>query len=570
MAFRCGARHDGARVHGTKLHHIRPRPAVYAYSWRLADSWYDAFVHRQRNADSQVASANRGLHMATENPLPEPAPVGAAVSHAASDPIIPAYGREIPGAAVPLWADPRWRRPGHQVLLLLGLWVAYALIVRALGTATAWRSSAPPLWAWWSSEIRHDPSCFFWHFPPFLLMAGWIFSVRRLYRTGARPAWVLPAGLAFVLLFNISISMMRGGFSELHRPFTAADRTGIEYAHDVWRVHDTVSWLRDYHLILNQLTLHSRTHPPGAVLVLYWSRQIFGGAIINSVWCAILLSALAVVPVYLLALKMYGRRTALAVVALYALTPNLVLFGATSMDGVFVLAPMVATYLMYRALRARKRGALQVYCAAAGVVMAAAFMLTYTTLIVGLLLMAVGLLVMRSNSIDLPRRRVATAYAIALAAFALSLLSLHWGTGYQFVASLKVSIHSDHTVMETHRLTFGRYFDISIANVLAFLFGTGLVNVVLFGREIAADIPRLRRGGVSWAIALAATLLVISFARLFTWETERVWLMLAPLVVLCAAHCAGSRPGRGSRIEWAMLVLFTQTWLTQAALWTMW
>jgi hypothetical protein len=44
---------------------------------------------------------------------------------------------------------------------------------------------------------------------------------------------------------------------------------GIEYYHDALNINDPVSWIASYEHIQPELRLHSRSHPPGPVLVMY-------------------------------------------------------------------------------------------------------------------------------------------------------------------------------------------------------------------------------------------------------------------------------------------------------------
>ena len=72
-------------------------------------------------------------------------------------------------------------------------------------------------------------------------------------------------------------------------------------------------------------------------------------------------------------------------------------------------------------------------------------------------------------------------------------------------------------------------------------------------------------------IAGVASVLIFSFARLFTHETERVWLFFVPVGILAAASWIARAGGMERRLlEWAMALTFMQTWLMQLLLFTMW
>jgi hypothetical protein len=138
-------------------------------------------------------------------------------------------------------------------------------------------------------------------------------------------------------------------------------------------------------------------------------------------------------------------------------------------------------------------------------------------------------------------------------------------TGFSLLACLNASRHSDHYVMKTFSLADGRYFDISFSNLFAFLIGTGFVTVMFWWRFFQhRKIDPLQ-------LAALITIVVLSFAGLFTHETERIWLFFIPLPLMAAAKVIQEEGFNSSRLlEWAMGALFLQTWLCQVFLYTMW
>jgi hypothetical protein len=122
--------------------------------------------------------------------------------------------------------------------------------------------------------------------------------------------------------------------------------------------------------------------------------------------------------------------------------------------------------------------------------------------------------------------------------------------------------------MRTFSISFGRYLDISFSNLIAFLIGVGLPAMVLWGRETIESLKR-RTSADRFNIALVISVLFFSFARLFTHETERVWLFFVPLALIAAASWIARR-GDGRLLEWTMCLSFVQTWLFQLLLFTIW
>jgi hypothetical protein len=76
-------------------------------------------------------------------------------------------------------------------------------------------------------------------------------------------------------------------------------------------------------------------------------------------------------------------------------------------------------------------------------------------------------------------------------------------------------------------------------------------------------------------LAFALALIAFSFARMFSLETERIWIFMTPLILIPAANevmqIRSSKPLRVTlRVSTVMLLLFAQTWLTEILLYTWW
>jgi 4-amino-4-deoxy-L-arabinose transferase-like glycosyltransferase len=304
-------------------------------------------------------------------------------------------------------------------------------------------------------------------------------------------------------------------------------------------------------------SIHSRTHPPGPVIFLYFVKCLFGGGVATAAWSAVIVTATAVVPFYLLARDLAGERVARVAAAIYAVVPSLVLFGATSMDGVFLVPLMWSMYFMRRVVaRPNIRNAI-----GAGIALAVSLMLSYVTVCVGTMMVLYAIM---EVSVDAKRIwRVAGAYAISAGVIVLSLWLINVTSGFNYLKCFEASRYFDHYLMRTFHISFGRYLDISFSNLVAFLIGVGLPVVVLWWKKIW-----------KWdRFVTAGTIAVIgfSFAKLFTRETERIWLFFAPVAVLGAASCIG-RLGSSQRrvLEWVMGLLFAQVWLFQVFLYTIW
>ena|GEM_PF-2162858 len=500
--------------------------------------------------------------------------------------------------------------------VLLG---AYIALIMLLQTETARRSTAPPWYSW----LRLPPTRTRWQSAllalPAVAFAGWAGVVRRLIARPVPQALTLLSAFSFVLAINVTTAMMDGSPKAIWKPF---DWPGSEYFSDVPAVRGVGQFLHGYVQNLYRYSIHARTHPPGAVLVLYFVARALGPGIAKAAWSAVLITATGVAPFYLLVRRLASRHTASIALALYAAAPSLVLFGATSMDGVFLVAMLWSTYFLHRAIV--QPG--MVNSIVAGIVLAASLMLSYVTVCVGVMMFLYAILELAAGRKQIGRGvrdtfgkassspppvfrgrarvgvswanrrstptpalplstggggnslrqvsptlgRVAGSFAVCAIVIALCLAILYGLTGFNYLACLRASRFYDHYAMRTFHISFLRYLDISFSNLIAFLIGVGFPVLVLWWKQtIHSLIPRTPADRFN--LAGVASVLIFSFAGLFTHETERIWLFFAPVGLLAAASWIG-RAGSMQRrlLEWTMALTFMQTWLMQLLLFTIW
>jgi hypothetical protein len=393
-----------------------------------------------------------------------------------------------------------------------------------------------------------------WAMVPVALFVGMAWMIRRLLLSPRhRPILAISVLLAGVAGVNLTVGLAgRGGWPELCH---AIDAPATHYYGDIDRVGDVASFLRDFPLTLPSLSLHSSTHPPGGA-IFYHVLGDLAGRNHAAIYVAVLLfTALSVIGLYLVAWDLLGPRGAVIAGALYLVTPNLVLV-APSPDGVFAVFSVWAICCFHFALRRHWAWALP-----AGALLAMGMLMTYATTVTGLLLAVYALL-------DWIARRQTRFALLSLGAcgltFLLSLAMLWVATGFNIIDGLKAAMEKDARQMLKEGQTVLMWFNISVGNLFAFLIAVGLANVVLWWRDL---VRMLRQGwrscpGAPLVLAFTATLLLISFAKLFTLEVERIWVFLSPLVVLAAAssvraHAQGQSPFAATMVAAGLLLAQT-------------
>jgi hypothetical protein len=356
-----------------------------------------------------------------------------------------------------------------------------------------------------------------------------------------------------VFAMNVAVAMIDGGPRAISKPFSWG---GSEYFDDVRDVTSVKVFLGGYVRNMWHYSIHSRTHPPGPVLFLYCVKRVLGPSIQAAAWSAVAVTASAVVPFFLFARCVAGERVATMGMGIYVVVPSLVLFGATSMDGVFLTSLMWSMYWMRRVIAKPGIG----NSIAAGVALFVSLMLSYVAVCAVVLMAIYALMEVRGRPSIC---KVAGFFAIAAVLVVLLLWSVYLGCGFNYVGSFRASRHFDHYSMRTFTMSFSRYLDISFSNLVAFLIGMGLPVVVLWGKEM--------RSASRFVVAGTITIVGFSFAKLFTHETERIWLFFAPVAILAAASwIARLKSDQQRALEWTLGLLFAQTWVFQVLLYTIW
>lgn len=476
----------------------------------------------------------------------------------------------MPLELAPLTVSPR---PAHVRLAwqtgvaLLAL-LAYALLVRMAQTEAGTRSGIPPIYAWFKSP----PHANVWQalqwllpIPLFLGWRRWMTADDGPLRSGR--VWVALLPLA-VLLMNAAVATTDGAVSGLVRPL---DYPGVEFYCDTHFVQSTGQFLHDFVGLHGWLALHSRTHPPGPILFLHYANRLVP-SIDFAAFATMAVTALTVIPVHLLARRLYGRRAAAIATGLYVVTPNLVLYGATSMDGVYTLPLLLSLYAFFRAVEAESSAAAVAWSVGTGLLMALSMLMTFSTVCLGMLLAAYGVVAYLRLR---PWRRIWGVLLLAGAAFALAYVALYRATGYDLIAAVRASMESDADKMGPRRRALLPYLDVSVANLLAFAIGCGVVTSILWAKQVKATVLSvLRRQAVDpLLLSFAAAVVFLSFSTLYRFETERIWIFFAPLVLIAAAKQIAHAPGpAGTRklFDLCLCALFVQTYLMQMFLFTLW
>ena len=392
-----------------------------------------------------------------------------------------------------------------------------------------------------------------WLIPAVVVVAGFLLLARYLYlRSSLRPAPVLALSVLSFFAIGTSVAMIDGYIPTLQRDVRPAvlypyTQPFASYA-DVPKVDakGPAALLRGFsRRTLNEsMANHSRTHPPGPILFLWGSRRLLGPGLVPAWLATVIFTALATIPVFFLARDLYGEPVARRAVALFLLTPSIVLFSTTSMDGPMAAFLIVALWSFLWATR--ESGRWWLGAALSGLALALASFMTYTASFLALYFAVVAVL---AFVLDRPRfRRIVRIVPVA----ALSALAfygvLFLVAGYDPIAAVRRSMWANDELVGTGHATLGQYLQVSGANLTAFLVGIGLPLVVVWLRQVRIAVARARAGEEAdlFVLAFPIALVIIAFSTLYTLETERIWMFMAAFLTAAAARYLYDRQREGA------------------------
>jgi hypothetical protein len=380
-----------------------------------------------------------------------------------------------------------------------------------------------------------------WVLLPIAIFGVWLAIILRLLareRVAIGPALLLVVLGAAVLPVILKIAT-RGLDSVF---YTFRDNPN-DYIRDVPLIDHPIAFLGRFATISPNLTLHNRNHPPGSVLLLWATAQLFGAGAAPATWVVIALGSLSAAVAFWLGQRIGGWPVGLLAGAIYAAMPGHQLYSVTSMDIVFVLLISAGATAFFLALEPGARPWLAVL---AGALIAAGLFFTYATTQLfwfGAAVCVCALL-----------RRVPLGHVLRQGGLvALVILGIYAAlaalTGFNIIAVVRTSIASNSEFMgrtdESGQLStftsptlayYVYYLGVNLIAYLWFLAPWGMTAWVAMGRSALLRWQSLRAAD-TLTLGFTAWIAGMWLSGLFIRETERVWSFTYPLAaVLIAAY----------------------------------
>ncbi len=416
----------------------------------------------------------------------------------------------------------RARRSGGERAGLVAVGVAALLLflVNRWGTHLLERGAdlrilAPPLvgrYRWTIDAPIHAAAS--------LIVVVGVLIVRFGPRVSAAIRWrrLLVLSALTTALWAVALAAIDGS-AALARPMSLPGHSLL----DVASITDPFDFLRSFTDRIDLYGTHTRSHPPGFVLLLWGIDRIGLGGQGWAATLVIVAGALATPSVLVATREVAGEATARAVAPFVALTPA-ALYVATTSDAFFTgVGAAAVAFVVVSTGSSGRRG--DVLAATGGLLFGATAMLSY-----GLVLLCIVPL-----SVAIARRR-ARPIMVAAAAGAAVIIAVGLA-GFSWIDGLTATREQYLASVASVR-PYGYFL---IANLATF--------AVIVGPATIAGAVRLRDRGV-WLLAgsALAAVVVADLSGMSKGEVERIWLPFAFWVTPAAAALAVGSPA--SRRAW--------------------
>lgn len=347
-------------------------------------------------------------------------------------------------------------------------------------------------------------------------------------------------------------------------------RTSLEYYGDVQKVDNLHNFLKNYNSMYDSLSLHSRSHPPGPILLLWGVSKVFGQGVLKAALGVIIMGALSILPIYLLAKDLYGKEAAVIALSLYILSPDIILFTATCMNIIFALFSNLSVYFFFKSFSKDRI----LYSLLFGLSYALNLFMGFDTVILAIFFMLVSLYYLKTRN---ENTKIFSSLVSAALSFAVFYLIIYLLTDYSIFGTLKnVSQHTSRFYMEESGNYNQSYIFWRFGNIIAFSLFVGVPTASLYLKELYQLTKNIfqRMNTDIYMLAFIVTFLFIDLALMFFMgEVERLWLFLIPFLVIPAAknlwnHCQSTKSS--VLLHLTLTLLFMQSLLLELVLYTYW
>ncbi len=373
------------------------------------------------------------------------------------------------------------------------------------------------------------------------VLSGIFYLAVQHYRIASRyfPLVVL-MGIAMVLGSNL----LQGWSVGFRIPVARGGAQGEQYFQDAVNISAPLEFVRDFNRLQPTLGMHSRTHPPGAVLSIYFLYRLLGDPALISVGIALIATSSSMLFIYgILRNELKDQRLARYISLLFIVMPAVQIYFAASIDALVACGALGALYFV-----ARRDWRLAI----PGMTL---MLFATSTLTFGVALILPGLL-----AYELASRRQITRFTFSAGLVAVIYLVADRLVGFNYLVSYSTAVSA---VGSRAPSLAAPYILTRIEDIAELIVFSGPFLLLLFiralGRSRTWREPLVLASYVSIAVLLGAFL-----TGLFdTGETARIALFIFPSFLMPIAYVLRDDPLMPHRENALLYLVMGQTVLMQ-------
>lgn len=319
---------------------------------------------------------------------------------------------------------------------------------------------------------------------------------------------------------------MQGGFEfAFLQPFYAGKS---QYYHDALNVPNVREWLATFNQNQQLLSLHSRTHPPFAVLIHDLFFVLFPRGGLNALAIGFGVISLSIIPIFLILLKINGvsSNNRKLLLILFSVIPAVNIYTVVCLDG--VISASSTLFLLGIAIILKKPGLRVIGYLLMALGLVTTNLLTYG----GTFLIGIGALLTLVNLLKEKKHYLLIGYLFSVLSLLVILFILDKGFNYNhlkgFITAATIENPGGFRLFaDPINYLLTRFEDIF---EIAFYLSFGLLSFFVSGEIVSFDIRNITRDNNQITFVFSSALLIIMFlsGAYRTGETARACLFIYP------------------------------------------
>ncbi len=301
-----------------------------------------------------------------------------------------------------------------------------------------------------------------------------------------------------------------------------------DYSEAAEHFENSIDLFKNYTDLMPELGIHSPHYPPGNALLMKIADQYHWHFFPKFI--VLLSCVLSGFPIRALLRKwkFSSLECNISLILLIFCVPVLV-FTKTSLDPIFLLFSALSLLLFERIMDKTATIFDSLYF---GLVVACFFMFSFISIfVIFFFLCYTILLVWHKEVLIIP---IFKKIFISIGVFLFFYIVLYVLTEFNILRCFINSLRHRHSIPGYHAFDdFGRYFFRSTGNLIAFLFTIGSPLIVLIFSGLSGK--SLKGPQKLFLITLITTVITASFSGAFFMETERLWIVFVPMVIVISS-----------------------------------